>query len=260
MDNSRTSPCLEAIDCGSSHSLALVTTPEGNIVVSWGRGEDGQLGHGDAEERLIPHAIFNLINKRVSSIHCGAEYSVAVSKEDETVYSWGWGDFGRLGHADCKDVFLPTPIQTLSGVTVRSVSCGDTHTLVTTQQGKLYAFGRNQNGQLGDGTTNDCLEPKRISALEDLDVCLIACGAEHSMCCTTDGQVFSWGWGRYGNIGDGGKVDRHTPAKVLGLDGVKVSQIACGWRHSLAVDDKGSLFSWGWSKYGQLGHGDTKYV
>ena len=55
------------------------------LVVSWGRGEDGQLGHGDAEERTQPQAIFGLLNAAVSSVYCGAEYSLAISRR------WGHG-------------------------------------------------------------------------------------------------------------------------------------------------------------------------
>lgn len=53
-------------------------------------------------------------------------------------------------------------------------------------------------------------------------------------------------------------VDRHAPIKVHGLDSVHVAKVACGWRHSAAVTDNGRVFSWGWSKYGQLGVGDQK--
>lgn len=250
-----------SVDCGSSHSLALVRTEEGNtLVVSWGRGEDGQLGHGDPDEKVVPHAIYQLIQAKISDIYCGAEYSVAVSREDMKIYTWGWGDFGRLGHSNCNDVFLPSPIESLSGVKIQSVSCGDTHTLVITDGGKVMSFGRNQNGQLGIGTIDDSYQPREVSSLNQEFVTAISCGAEHSICCTKEGKVFSWGWGRYGNIGDGETIDRHTPVLVKGLDGVKIEKVACGWRHSIAIDRSGAVYSWGWSKYGQLGHGDQLYV
>lgn len=59
-------------------------------MASWGRGEDGQLGHGDAEERTRPQAIFALAGRSISSVHCGAEYSLAVSRSRKEIYSWGW--------------------------------------------------------------------------------------------------------------------------------------------------------------------------
>lgn len=60
------------------------------MVLSWGRGEDGQLGHGDADDRNNPEAVHALMGQGVTSVHCGAEYTVAVSGDQQQVYSWGW--------------------------------------------------------------------------------------------------------------------------------------------------------------------------
>ena len=76
------------------------------------------------------------------------------------------GDFGRLGHGDIIDVFLPKPIAGLSGIGVKKLACGDTHTLAVTAGGALFSFGRNQNGQLGVGTDKDALSPVPIEALK----------------------------------------------------------------------------------------------
>lgn len=59
-------------------------------VLTWGRGEDGQLGHGDSNERDVPEAVASLHDKAISSVHCGAEYTVALSSSQSHVYSWGW--------------------------------------------------------------------------------------------------------------------------------------------------------------------------
>jgi alpha-tubulin suppressor-like RCC1 family protein len=61
-----------------------------DAVVSWGRGEDGQLGHGNAEECQEPRVVHALVDAGVSQVCCGAEYSVAVSSSQREVYSWGW--------------------------------------------------------------------------------------------------------------------------------------------------------------------------
>lgn len=60
------------------------------MVVTWGRGEDGQLGHGDSDERNFPEAVASLHDKSITSVHCGAEYTVSVSSNQSHVYSWGW--------------------------------------------------------------------------------------------------------------------------------------------------------------------------
>ena len=72
------------------HSLAPILAPGNGTVLSWGRGEDGQLGHGDAEERTRPEAIYSLMSANCSAVYSGAEYSVAVSQAHDAVYSWGW--------------------------------------------------------------------------------------------------------------------------------------------------------------------------
>lgn len=250
-------PRVVGLACGSSHSVVLLQTgPSGSMVLSWGRGEDGQLGHGDAEDRQHPQAVFTLINRGITQVACGAEYTVAVSGLEKQLYSWGWGDFGRLGTGDCRDVFIPYPLPAMAGKTVVSVACGDTHTLVATDTGELWSFGRNQNGQLGLGSIQDSLSPQLVAALQGKRVMRVACGAEHSCCVTDAGEVYCWGWGRYGNIGDGESQDRHLPTKAKGLEGVRVQQVACGWRHSIAVDDGGAMYTWGWGAYAQLMHGD----
>ena len=67
------------------------TTKDCDAVASWGRGEDGQLGHGDAEDRDCPQAVFALVNRGVSLVACGAEYSCVVSTREKQLWSWGWG-------------------------------------------------------------------------------------------------------------------------------------------------------------------------
>ncbi len=76
------------------------------------------------------------------------------------------GDFGRLGHGDCGDVFLPKPISGLNDINIVACACGDTHSLCVSSDGALYAFGRNSNGQLGNGTSEDSTMPQRVAALQ----------------------------------------------------------------------------------------------
>ncbi len=75
------------------------------------------------------------------------------------------GDFGRLGHADCGDVFLPKALAALDGQRIVSCACGDTHTLCMAADGALWAFGRNSNGQLGNGSTEDSATPRLVEAM-----------------------------------------------------------------------------------------------
>ena len=78
---------------GESKAKWIQSSPlcaDNGIVLSWGRGEDGQLGHGDAEERARPQAIYHLRSSDCTSVYSGAEYSVALSTVKNELYSWGW--------------------------------------------------------------------------------------------------------------------------------------------------------------------------
>ncbi|KAG6398548.1 hypothetical protein SASPL_140013 [Salvia splendens] len=281
------------ISAGASHSVALLS---GNVVCSWGRGEDGQLGHGDAEDRFSPTQLSVLDDQEIVSVTCGADHTTAYSKSQVQVYSWGWGDFGRLGHGNSSDLFSPQPIKALQGLQIKQIACGDSHCLAVTMEGEvqrrlerheaeyspeifvqmgiessclltfdvdvlsnfvnLVIWGRNQNGQLGLGTTEDSLVPRKIEAFEGILVKMVAAGAEHTAAVTEGGELYGWGWGRYGNLGLGDRDDRLLPAKVATVEGETMVLVACGWRHTISISSSGSLFTYGWSKYGQLGHGD----
>ncbi|PKA54527.1 Ultraviolet-B receptor UVR8 [Apostasia shenzhenica] len=241
------------VSAGASHSVALLSD---KLVCSWGRGEDGQLGHGNAEDCLVPTLLNTLGGLQILSITCGADHTIAYSESELQLYSWGWGDFGRLGHGDSSDVFTPQPIIALQGIKVKQIACGDSHCLAVTAKGEVHSWGRNQNGQLGLGTTEDSLVPKIIEAFQGISVKMVAAGAEHSAAVTENGDLYGWGWGQYGNLGLGDRSDRLIPEKISTNDGQQMVLVACGWRHTITVSSSGALYTYGWSKYGQLGHGD----
>ncbi|KAJ3701767.1 hypothetical protein LUZ61_005472 [Rhynchospora tenuis] len=243
------------VSAGASHSVALLSD---NVVCSWGRGEDGQLGHGDAEDRLVPTLIITLDSPGIVSLTCGADHTIAYSDSESQVFSWGWGDFGRLGHGNSSDLFTPQPVKALQGLKIKQIACGDSHCLAVSIDGQVRSWGRNQNGQLGLGTTEDSLIPQIIQAFEGISVKMVAAGAEHTAAVTEDGELYGWGWGRYGNLGLGDREDRLFPAKVSSVEGEKMTLVACGWRHTICVSYAGQLYTYGWSKYGQLGHGDCE--
>eukprot|EP00897_Mesotaenium_endlicherianum_P004127 jgi/Mesen1/3742/ME000204S03010 len=244
-----------SLSAGASHTVALLTN---DLVCSWGRGEDGQLGHGIADERHLPTVVTALEGCKISSVTSGADHTTAYSDDEKTVWSWGWGDFGRLGHGNSSDLFTPQPIKTLNGFEVLQIGCGDCHCLAIVGSGEVYSWGRNQNGQLGLGHNEDSLVPQKVQSFDGIRVKMLAAGAEHTAAVTEEGKMYGWGWGRYGNLGLGDRKDRLVPEEVVALQGETTKMVACGWRHTIAVAESGTLYTFGWSKYGQLGHGDNE--
>lgn len=103
---------------------------------------------------------------------------------------------------------------------------------------------------MGVGTASNHVPPTPVEWFSGKHVADVAAGAEHSICVTKEGMVYGWGWGRYGNIGDGTTVDRHEPVPVVGLENVQITKVVAGWRHSLGLTGDGQLYVWGWNKYG----------
>ncbi|XP_042494546.1 ultraviolet-B receptor UVR8-like isoform X7 [Macadamia integrifolia] len=242
------------LSAGASHSVALLT---GNIVCSWGRGEDGQLGHGDAEDRLSPTQMSELDGHEIVSITCGADHTAAYSEALMQVYSWGWGDFGRLGHGNSSDLFTPQPIKALQGVMIKQIACGDSHCLAVTIEGEVQSWGRNQNGQLGLGHSEDSLFPQKVEAFQGQNMVLVACGWRHTIAVSSSGGLYTYGWSKYGQLGHGDFEDHLVPHQLEALQDDFISQISGGWRHTMAVTSDGRLYGWGWNKFGQVGVGDN---
>lgn len=117
------------IACGWSHMMCL--TDDG-VVYSWGRGKDGQLGHGDVADVWEPKRIEFFVSSGVvvTALGCGYFHSAAVAGEEGVLYTWGFGGQGRLGHGNpTQNELFPRAVEELTSARIVSVSCGESHTL-----------------------------------------------------------------------------------------------------------------------------------
>jgi len=140
---------------------------------------------------------------------------------------------------------------------VCSLSAGGFHSLALTERGALLAWGANEFGQLGDGSTYARLSPVTILPGE---VQAMSAGWYHSLAATEQGavlaltekgEVLAWGSNSYGQLGDGSTEDRTAPVQVL--EGM--CAVSAGYGHSLALSKKGEVWAWGWNEVGQIGDG-----
>ena len=107
-------------------------------------------------------------------------------------------------------------IECLIALPIRCIASGGDHSVIVTNSGAVYAWGKNDKGQLGLGDTVNREFPTQIRSLRNLKVCYVSCGAEHTVCLTEDGGVFSFGSGQYGQLGHGSKTDENLPRKIMG--------------------------------------------
>ena len=241
---------------GGGYHLLLV----GPKKTVWARGanEFGQLGEGtnsNANARIEMLPGFD----GVKSLAAGYLHSLAL-KSDGTVWAWGGDPFGQVGDGvplqlpglpPLPDQGTTSPVQTPDLLDVVAVAAGGYHSLALRLDGRVWSWGANWYGQLGDGTTNDQHAPKIVSGLSDVRT--LAGGGLHSLAVRTDGSV--WGWGRndFGQLGNDSIADSDEPVKVSGLRGA--SAVAAGSWHSLALKSDGSVWGWGNNGAGQLGGG-----
>ncbi len=236
-----------AIAAGDDHSLALLAD---GTVRAWGRNHNGRLGDGTTFQRRVPTPVVGLTN--VVAIAAGAAHSLAVTA-DGRVWAWGSNSHGQLGDGTTVDRYTPVLVAGLVGA--RAVAGGDAFSaalvLDGAAAGSVWTWGRNHQGQLGDGSTVSRLAPIRVVGVPPATT--VRAGREWAVLATADGAVWSWGANGDGELGRPAGAASPWPAPTVAF-GV-VTRLATGRAHTLAVTDAGRVWGWGSTGYGQLGVG-----
>lgn len=171
-------------------------------------------------------------------------------------WTWGWGEFGRLGLGDTTSHREPTALEheELQGAIM--IACGGHHTVAVTEAGRVVTWGWGNDGQLGSGNTHDQMQPTEVKALATQRIAAVACGYYHTSVVTEDGVVMCWGKGNSGQLGLGDAATSLVPRPVAALQQHTIRDVSCGAAHTLALSDGGVVFAWGSGADGQLGVGE----
>lgn len=169
---------------------------------------------------------------------------------DLSLWVFGDGANGKLGTNSITST--SSPIQTMPiGTNWSSVEADDGHTAAIKTDGTLWAWGRNAYGQLGDNTSVNKSSPIQTISL-GADWLSVSCGSRHTAAIKTDGTLWLWGFNGGGELGDGTTTNRSSPVQTISL-GTDWLSVSCGFGHTAAIKTDGTLWSWGWRNYGQLG-------
>jgi alpha-tubulin suppressor-like RCC1 family protein len=237
--------------------------------LAWGNNVSGQLGDGTTAPRPSPVLVRDPSDPSglltdVVAIAAGGSHSLAL-KSTGAVFAWGLNVSGQLGDNTTALRTLPVrvtlpsdPLGYLHAVT--AIAAGGSHSVAIRTDGTAWAWGNNVSGQVGDGTTTQRNVPTAVTALSG--VAAIAAGGAHTLALQAGGSVWAWGNNASGQLGDTTTSTRSTPARVLNPlspDGFlgAVTSITAGTSHSLALEDSGTLWSWGLNSSGQIGDGTT---
>lgn len=175
-----------------------------------------------------------------------------ILRGDGTVRCWGSNTFFQLGITPAATVqYSPVMVPGLSGVV--GLSAGASHTCALLADTTVSCWGRNNSGQLGDGTLVNRAAPAAVSGL--VDVVQLASGSMHTCALKRDGTIWCWGNNGSGRLGDGTTTRRTTPVQVSTATGmINATAVAAGNSHTCALVNDGQLaFCWGANSFGQLG-------
>ena len=151
------------------------------------------------------------------------------------------------------------PVLTIPNrVPITQMACGIDHVLTLSSHGDLFSLGLNSRGQLGLGDILPQTQLTLVKALAGIKTLFIACGHWHNLALSEFGDVYSWGWNEHGQLGHSTDTPVVAIPTLIELppkdqDDVNFVSIGCGERHSVAISEGGSVYTWGWNKYGQLG-------
>jgi alpha-tubulin suppressor-like RCC1 family protein len=235
------------VESGELHSCAV---KEDRHVVCWGANWAGQLGDGTTEDRLAPVAVEDI--QDAVTLAGGETDLSCVLRQSGAVYCWGSNFNGQLG-AGLPDSYKTAPVAVV-GLTngVRSISAGGNHACAVKENGHVVCWGRNSNGQLGDGTFNLSNTPVEVDGITNAES--VAAGGGHTCIVTTGGAAKCWGLNTQGQLGDGSTDQSSEPVQVSGLSS-GVAQLTAGAAHTCALLDDGTVKCWGWNSSGELGNG-----
>jgi alpha-tubulin suppressor-like RCC1 family protein len=255
---------------GGNQYFSIITTTE--LVYTIGANSYGQFGNGNqlgSSSGTAP-VILSLNpknrNATVVSLSTGDAISGMILS-DKTIWVWGNDVTGQLGLGYAQTaVTVPTQVYNFTG-TPAKISCALKHCLALMKDGRVYSWGTNDEGQLGDGTTASGIGtktawlPYNVVGYQNILIIKqsvsVYASDYHSMALTQDGVIHTWGSNANGQLGDNTTNARLTTGIVKGLDQELVTGLGGGTSYSCAVTLSGRVYCWGSNANGQLGDGTT---
>lgn len=250
---------------GRTHSVALCS--DGSLV-TWGSNYYGQLGDGSTTDSLVPVAVNSsgvLAGRTVVAISAGTYHSLALCS-DGVVIAWGRNFEGQLGDSSEANGLVPVLVATdgvLAGKTITAIAAGSAHSMAMTSDGKVFTWGDNANGELGNSLYPNSAVPIAVdnsSVLAGRTVVAISAGFYFSLALCSDGALIGWGYNAQGQLADNSTIDRFDPvlANTTGLlAGKTIVQLVSGGFHNLVLCSDGTMVAWGDNAYGSVGDGTT---
>ncbi|MCL2441771.1 MAG: hypothetical protein FWD14_08515 [Treponema sp.] len=228
----------------AGHEFTVAISRDGSLW-SWGLNSTGQLGNGTTSSRNNPGRVGTAANW--TTVSAGSRYTVAINR-DGVLWAWGRksynvrsGNFMPTTQTIVTNQYGITPIRIGTDTNWASISAGSGHTLAIKTDGTLWAWGANNQGQLGDDTRTNRTDPIQIGPATNW--VHVSAGGSNTIAVRTNGTLWAWG------------VSNITPTRI-GTD-TNWASASAGSDHLMATKTNGTLWAWGGNRNGQIGNGWT---
>ncbi len=184
----------------------------------------------------------------------GGDFHTCGLHADGAALCWGINTQGQSGNGVSGNAGVNVPTVVIGGFVFTSISAGGAHTCGILSSGLTSCWGNNVGGQLGNGGTIDRFEPSPVTG-DHVFIQISSSTVAHTCGLKANGEVWCWGQGQYGRLGDGTGLNRLVPTLVGG--NVKFTSISSGGAHTCAISADSSAYCWGLNSRGQIGDGTT---
>ncbi|EGC34029.1 hypothetical protein DICPUDRAFT_153832 [Dictyostelium purpureum] len=240
------------LSCSTNRSAAISKL---GYLYTWGRGDNGRLGHGDSLMQSTPKQVMSLHGHTIVDMSLGGGHSMALTKRGE-VFSWGRGENGQLGHGTfTSQQMTPKQIQAFQNKTIKVISAGGYHSIAIDTNGSMFAWGRGDYGVLGVSSSLDSLgdinSPVLIKSLNNSNgsnnsnssagerFINVSSGFQHNVAQTENGDLYSWGCGSGNRLGLANEENQLIPKKLNDRsNNSKPAFFSCGEIITIIVEKK----------------------
>jgi len=247
------------VSCGDLFAAVLT---DRRMLLTFGSGSHGCLGHGGNTDVTKPKIVEALLGCSVVGLSCGAAH-VMVTTDQHDVFAWGRGDSGRLGIGSCDSKPTPHEVPVPAGFTAGDVACGVDCSFVLTKDKTVLACGNNKGNKLGLWTHVKDGEALTLSPITSPPLCneavkMIQTGTSHTAFITDDGVLYTVGSNSFSQLGYQREDNSITPQRVIALKDKVIVSVGCGDTFTVAVTEDGEVYSWGRGRRGRLGRGSEE--
>ncbi|EGR32173.1 regulator of chromosome condensation, putative [Ichthyophthirius multifiliis] len=259
---------IKQISCGPFHMAAISQDGE---LYTWGNKDHGKLGHeiqqksnkveikrGNqnydyAEGSMLPTKVQSLNGIKCKQVSCGGQFTVVLTENGE-VYSFGNSMKGQLGYqSEETGNFQPKKIPDLQNII--NIDCGQQFSAAVSSSGKVYTWGNNDHGQLGNNQSIYQARPNQVTGFGGNKIINISCGDNFIAALSNEGKLFTWGYGNDGQLGHSNRNDLYAPKQIEFKE--KIIKVDCGGTHTAFLTQNNQLYLFGRGNEGQLGIGEN---